>query len=527
MEWKALTLKQDKITDVLYKHPFSISALLVFVVLISTGMQIDNNGVCCAIMVLGYLLVFGYGIYLRQTKKLSDEALITLIFAMGFVLRLGYVLYTGLYSRQHDLGEFIEGKYDLWHSGYLMYVRDNFWIPNVDVRNFGEFYHPPFHYFVSAVFLRIVGIFLPKGTQYYETLQAVSMLWTHFTLIMIYKTVVETGIKKESRVTAALIIAAFPCFTQMSASINNDILSILLFFTGFYFGLRWFKEGTWKNIIFAALAVGFGMMTKLSVGMIAFPVGFLFIVKLIKDLMNKEDKKARKKSFLQLVVFGVICAPLGLWFQVRNFIKFRVPLTYVLRSDNIYQDVSKYTPVQRIFGFYGFPIEDFFINLGSDGEQDYNIFIAQVKTALFDAENCRDDFAMSMAGYALLLVFLILIVISVIGFIYTVITIKKRKSLWEEMSMIVLAVVQTASVISFSLQFPHICSQNFRYSTPFLLCGTVFLLRAGDIKIPGTKDGASAKFIKGLTVAFMIFAILFYTILWTYVKGEVTVIEPA
>ena len=523
-----MTLKQDKITDVLYKHPFGITALLVFVVLISTGMQINNNGVCCAIMLLGFLLVTGYGIYLRQTKKLTDEALITLIFALGFVLRLGYVLYTGLYTRQHDIGEFVEGKYNLWHSGYLLYVRDHFWVPKVDVRNFGEFYHPPFHYFVSAIFLKIVGIFIPKGTQnYYETLQALSMLWTHFTLIMIYKTVVQIGIRKESRVTAALIIAAFPSFTQMSASINNDILSILLFFTGFYFGIKWFQEGTWKNIIFAGLAVGFGMMTKLSVGIIAFPVGFLFIVKLIRDFRNKEDKKAGKKSFLQLVLFGVICAPLGLWFQVRNFILFRVPFTYVLRSDNIYQDVSKYTPVQRIFGFYGFPIEDFFINLGSDGEQDYNIFIDQVKTALFDAENCRDDFAMSMAGYALLIVFLILIVISVFGFIYTVFTLKKRKSLWEDMSMIVLAVVQTASVISFSLQFPHICSQNFRYSTPFLLCGTVFLLRAGDIKIPGTKDGSTSKFIKGLAVAFLIFAILFYTILWTYVKGEVTVVAPA
>lgn len=521
-----MDLKQDKVTGVLCKHPFIISALLVFVVLISTGMQIDNNGVCCAIMILGYLLVLGYGIYLRQTKKLSDEAMITLIFALGFVLRLGYVLYTGLYTRQHDLGEFVEGKYNLWHSGYLLYVRDNFWVPNVDVRKFGEFYHPPFHYFVSAVFLKIAGLILPKGTtRYYETLQAISMLWTHFTLIMVYKTIVQAGIKKESRVTAALIVAAFPCFTQMSASINNDILSILLFFTGFYFGLKWFKEGTWKNIIFAALAVGFGMMTKLSVGMIAFPVGFLFIVKLIKDLRNKEDKKGGK-TFLQLCTFGVICAPLGLWFQVRNFIMYRVPFTYVLRSDNIYQDVSKYTPFQRIFGFYGFPIEDYYINLGSDGEQDYNIFIAQVKTALFDAENCRDDFTMSMAGYALLLVFLILIVISVIGFVYTLLTLKKRKSLWEDLSMAVLAVVQTASVVSFSLQFPHICSQNFRYSTPFLLCGTIFLLRAGEIKIPGTKDGATAKFIRGLAVAFMIFAVLFYTILWTYVKGEVTVVAP-
>lgn len=519
-----MTLKQDKITDVLYKHPFCITALLVFVVLIGTGMQIGSNVACCVLMVSGYLLVTGYGIYLKQTEKLTDEALITLIFALGFVMRLGYTLYTGLYDRQCDLGVFTEGNYNTWHAGYILYVRDHMRIPGVDVRGLGEFYHPPFHYFVSAVFLKITDLFLPKGTHHYEALQALSMLWTQWALIMAYKVVKLAGVKKEHLPSAALIVTAFPALTQMSASINNDILSVMLYFTGFYFGLRWFKEGGWKNIICAALAVGCGMMTKLSVGMIAFPVGFLFIVKLIRDLMNKQDKKAAKRFFLQLIVFGMICAPLGLWFQVMNYIKFKVPLTYVLRADNPYQDLTKYTPVQRIFGFYGFPIEDFFMNLGSDGEQDYNIFIAQVKTALFGGTNCRDDLVMSMAGYALLIVFLILIALSVAGFIYAVITLKKRKSIWEDLAMAVLAVSQTISVISFSLQYPHICSQDFRYSTPFILCGTFFLLRAGEIKIPGTKDGASAKFIRGLATAFMIFAILFYTILWTYVKGEVTVV---
>ena len=314
-----MTIKQDKVTTAVYNHPFIITALLVLVVLISTGMQIDNNAVCCVLMVLGYLLVIGYGFYLKQAKKLSDEALITLIFALGFFMRLGYTLYTGLYVRQCDLGEFTEGSYNSWHSGYILYVRDHLWIPDINVAGRGEFYHPPFHYFVSAVFLRITDLFLPKGTHHYEALQALSMLWTQWALIMAFKVVKQAGVKKEHLPSAAMVVSAFPALTLMSASINNDILSILLYFTAFYFGLKWFKEGGWKNIIFAALAVGFGMMTKLSVGMIAFPVGFLFVVRLIKDL---KEKKAGK-TFIQLVVFGVICAPLGLWFQIRNYIKFR------------------------------------------------------------------------------------------------------------------------------------------------------------------------------------------------------------
>ena len=520
-----MSLKQDKVTGVLSSHPFIITALLVLVVLIATGMQINSNAACCAIMICGYLLVAGYGIYLKKTKKLSDEAVIVLIFALGFILRLGYTLYTDLYTRQNDLGIFSEEEYNTWHSGYIMFVRNNLKIPDMDVRGMGEFYHPPFHYFVSALFLKAVDLFLPKGTHNYEALQAVSMLWTQYTVIMIYKVIKLIGIKKESCVTAECIVSAFPVFTLMSASINNDILSILLFFTGFYFGLKWYKEGSYKNVILAALAVGFGMMTKLSTGMIAFPVGFLFIVKLIRDLMNKNDKKAGLKSFLQLCVFGVICAPLGLWYQVRNYLKFGVPFTYVLRSSNVYQDISRFTPVQRLFDFYGFPIEDYYINLGSDGEQDYNIFISQVKMALFGEENYRDDLLMSMAGYALLIVFLILIAISLIGLVYTVITIKKRNSVWEELSMIVLFAAQTISVISFSIEYPHICSMNFRYSTPFILCGALFLIRAGDIKIPGTREGLSSKLTKYLTAAFLILSILFYTILWTYVKGEVVVVD--
>ena len=108
-----MSLRNDKVTGVLAKHPFLITVLLVLVVLITTGMQIGNNIAVCCIMVSGYLLIAGYGIYLRNAKKLTDESLVVLIFAAGFVLRLGYVLYTGIYVRQNDIGVFREGEYNM------------------------------------------------------------------------------------------------------------------------------------------------------------------------------------------------------------------------------------------------------------------------------------------------------------------------------------------------------------------------------------------------------------------------------
>ena len=424
--------------------------------------------------------------------------------------------------RQNDAGIFEEGNYNYFHSGYILYIRDHLALPAGDVRQMGEYYHPPFHHFVCAVFLKIYELFLPKGTHNYESLQALSLLWANLSAIVLFKDIRLIGIKQESCPIVAALIAAAPVYTLLSGSINNDNLSVLLMFTAIYFGLKWYKEGGFKNIILSALATGFGMMTKLAVGLIAFSLGFLFIVKLIKDL---KGRKEGLKTFLNLVVFGVISVPLGLWFEIRNYLNYKVPITYVLLSDNVYQDVSRFTPMQRIFGFYGFPIEDYYINLGSDGQQDYNIFITLIKTGLFGEENCRDDFTMSITGYILLLVFLVVIAVTVAGMIYTILTLKKRDSFWEDISMVIMAVSQIVSIISFALKYPHICSINFRFAMPLALCGAVFFARISGIKLKGSNKDLITKITGVIAAAFFILAILFYTILWTYVKGEVTVVD--
>ena len=516
------SLKQDKITGVLYKHPFSVTAFLVLVVLIATGMQLKSGAAACVVQVCGYLLIIGYGIYLKQTKRLTPEALIVLIFAMGFVLRLGYVLYTDIATRQNDAGIFEEGNYNYFHSGYILYIRDHLALPAGDVSKMGEYYHPPFHHIVCAAFLKIYELFLPKGKHNYESLQALSLLWANFSVIVLYKDIKLIGINRESCPIVAALISAAPICTILSGSINNDNLSVLLMFTAIYFGLKWFKEGGIRNIVLSALATGFGMMTKLAVGLIAFSLGFLFIVKLIKDIRGRKEGL---RTFLNLVVFGVICAPLGLWFEIRNYLNYKVPVTYVLLSDNIYQDVSRYTPAQRLFGFYGFPIEDYYINLGSDGQQDYNIFITLIKTGLFGEENCRDDFLMSITGYILLLIFLVVIAVAAAGMIYTVLTLKKRDSFWEDISMVIMCVTQIISLTMFAFKYPHICSIHFRFTMMLALCGAVFFARISGIKLKGSNKDLITKITGVIAAAFFILAIIFYTILWTYVKGEVTVVD--
>ena len=132
---------------------------------------------------------------------------------------------------------------------------------------------------------------------------------------------------------------------------------------------------------------------------------------------------------------------------------------------------------------------------------------------------------MSITGYFLLIVFLIVIAVSVAGFIMSVITIRKRSNIWVELSLIILVASEVFSIISFSLKYPHICSTNFRYCVPILISGVVYYLRIHGIKLKGANKDLVSKIVTVIGVAFFALAILFYTILWTYVKGEVALVE--
>ena len=505
----------------LRRFPVVPAAATAFLMLALTGNRIENGYVAFALMLAGFAVILGLGVALRIKGRLTDEVLILLIFAAGFWIRLCYVLYTDVTARQNDVDDFRDGYTGTIysHADYIIYIRDHLSLPDFDVTKHGQFYHPPFHHFVCAMFLKVYELFLPSGTHNYESLQTLTLLYSEGCVYYTFKSVRQLGIKGKGLVNAALILAAFPTITLLAGSVNNDTLSLMLFMGAFYYGLKWYGEGKTKDVVVSALFTGFGMMTKLSVGLIAFPMGFLFLVRFIKDVKAKNGLK----SFGQLACFGVIAAPLGLWYSIRNLIRYNTPLGYVLKLDIKHMDISRYSVKDRLFGFYGFPIEDFYTNIGSDGEQDYNIFITQVKTMLFGYENCRDDMLMTLTGYFLLLITLTLILTAFGGMVYVVATIRKRGFAFEEVSLLILFVTEVASLIYFALNFPHVCSQDFRYDLPALLTG-VFGIAA----LSGAKraEGLPGKGIRALCGAFFVMSIVYYAILWTYVKGEAVVVEP-
>ena len=81
----ATSLKQDKITGIIYKYPFVITAVIVLAVLITTGMQLNSDIAACVIMAAGYLLITGYGIFLKKSKKLSTIDIVYIAMAAALI----------------------------------------------------------------------------------------------------------------------------------------------------------------------------------------------------------------------------------------------------------------------------------------------------------------------------------------------------------------------------------------------------------------------------------------------------------
>ena len=502
--------KDNPVIRTVREHPYITTAAACIAALIATGGQLASPVALWSVGAGLVLILTAFALILKHRGELSFDAKIVMILAAGFVIRLFFVLYTDIATRQNDVGTFEEGVYNLFHSGYILYIRDNMSLPSIDVTKAGQFYHPPLHHIVCAVFLKIYEVFL-GGRHNYESLQLLTLCYAQISAVITYRILKLFDLTEDVLLPSGVIISFFPEFIRLSGSINNDSLCTMLTFLALYIAFKWYREGKISYLVISALAAGLAMMTKLSAGLIAVPLAVLFIARFIhKDKLG---------TLGHACIYGAIAVPLGLCFQIRNLVMFNVPLGYVLRSDNIYQDISRFSVWERLFGLYPVPIEDFFMNLGSDGEQDYNTTISLIKTAMFGEWNFRDSMAQSLSGYFLLWVFVLLVIAVLAGFIYMLVTLRKRKMAAEELSLAVLFVAELVSYTMFALKYPHICSMNFRYTVPLIICGTYFAAR-----LVSGKD----KFVhayKVASVAFAVLAGLFYILLATYIKGEVTVVD--
>ena len=420
-----------------------------------------NGGLAVCAAVFFYLLAAG---------RLSVKSIILLIFAAGFIMRLSYIITMDAGMIQHDV--YSTGA-NAGHAGYIEYLYENGHLPDFDVRMIDQFYHPPLHHIFAAIWMRIQTLLGMPYQAAYQNIQILTLFYSTCCLIISYKIFRRLGLEKAGLITATAIIAFCPTFYIMSGSINNDILSITFMLGAVLNTLYWYKSRSMKRILCIALCIGLGMITKLSVWMVAPAVGFIFIFVLINDLKNF------RKYLVQYCAFIYVCAPIGLFWAVRNFILWGVPFTYVQKlSERSVQYVGNIPTIARIFDFSLYQFSDvapqFTMYKGAYNE--INPLVAFFKTSMFDEGIAVRRFP-NIAGYNHVL-FWSAVILGISGFcamIYMFIK-KNRKIDTAQKSLIGLLYITILGMYYyFCMDFPHVCTMNVRYGVPLIVIGALSL----------------------------------------------------
>lgn len=412
-----------------------------------------------------------YGLYLRRINKLTTDRLCVLILVCGAVLRLMYISYTDEFIRQHDLGRFYEEKNN-YHSGYMLYLLENLHLPDFDPRDRWQFYHPPLHHIICA---SVLGLLKALGIDHISkgpgVLQWLTASYSVLFCVFASKTMKLLGIKDKALSLATAVVTFHPTLIILAGSLNNDMLSALFSMLAVYFTVRWQKNRKWYDILGIAFSVGLGMMTKLTVGLLAPAIAVLFLIVLIKKRMEW------KTLVPQFVLFGAVCIPLGMFWPVRNLIKFGVPFNYVPGlSENSGQYID--TPVvKRLFDYsihqFSSPFTQWEWN--GDSYNEYNPVIALLKNAMFDEDPFFSK-SLTLQSFCTAL-FFAGAVVAVLSVLALIVMWSKHVKLDVELKLLltIIYAVIFGNYIIFCINYPQVCTENMRYCVPLIFAGSAAL----------------------------------------------------
>lgn len=482
-----------------------------------------------AVMILSVLIV------LIIMRKITARDVVLLIMVLSFWTRLTVVLYTPItHMYQHDMG-FFDGNFYGTHDNYILYTLTNWKLIDSDIRELGQFYQPPLHYFLAALAIKVNSLIFPSQAENYEVIKIIPLFCSTASGLLIYKMIRYFKISGPGVIFTMCLTMFLPEFLILSASVNNDAVSVFFSFLAFYYALLWYRSPKFRYIMLAGIGIGLSMMGKLSGGLIAIPVALIFLAKFLYQLIPsariKEEGYGRENIRIphiigQFLAFAAVTFPLGLWFPVRNLIRWGVPVNYV-NTFNIssVQDVSGYSLVERILlPAKGLPADVPFLVFNED-IKDYQMFLALSKSALFDEKMFQQSQFFMTTGSLMLLLFEIIAVVSVIClFVFLIVDIRRGTYRYEACAMMVLFITEMASFISFCLNYKAVCSQNMRYVVPIVIPLAYMLARGiSALNRRKSREGLAGLLIKislyvicTLVALFSLLSLIFYGSYWLY-----------
>ena len=449
-------------------------------------------GICLALC-----LVF-FGVLLLTKKQDKIESLIAFLLLCGVVMRIGYMLYTNILLRGHDISNFDQ-------KGHLDYVYLLFSTGRLPATNESQFYHPPLQHILEAIVVKIYSFIRPgdEPIALFEAAKIVPCFASCATLFVCQSICRVLKLPRRAIALALAVVAFQPTFYLFSSSINNDALMLFFYLLAVLYTIRWYYEPSMKQILLLALAIGCGMMTKISAATVAFFTGLVFLTVLIR----KWKEHTVKPLAGQFAAFLGISLPLGLWYPVRNWVKFGQPLNYVL-DINIPQ---LYCGDKSIWErFFTLPIGQLFDPLYCKPFGDYRLWLYTIKCSVF-GEYSFDQH--EWLAKLLIAANIILILLSLMAMLVILFSGKKQSPMIR-FGLFILWLIQIGFFILFNVRYPYGCTMDFRYIVPTMVIGVIYLgLLLDRWKQKGNASTKILSIVCTVFVAlFCVASILFYTI---------------
>lgn len=447
--------------------PYLITFIVMWVLYLyfySKGL-INYEGAICLWMRTVLLTLVLYGVYLAREGRLTLDKVIALCIVGGFAMRIGYAFYTPYYVREHDLGKVSSDQFG--HAAYICNFYENNSLPG-SYR--WQFYHPPFFYFVASLFMRFFGWLHREADlpTVFEVSKLVSCFASCSIVLMVHSLCNELKCKRGMTCIIVAIMAFQPNFYLLAGRVNNDSTSCALLVFSFLMLVKWFHSRRFSQLMAMAAGIGFGMMAKLNVGIMAFVAGPVMLYVFWQAVRDKKWKEL----VAQYAAFLSVCAPLGLWYSVRNYVLFDMPFGYVLNIDkNGINEVLYRGHLSFAKRFLFCPWGEFQSSIYCDPTKDYNIPSYLVRCSLFGEFSFQN---VDMAALLLLYTNIILIILSVIA-MAAVIWKGSRFTPMLRYGCGLLWLAIMASYVVFNIKYPDSCTMDFRYIAPVVISGAVYL----------------------------------------------------
>lgn len=442
----------------------AITIILSYLLFHGLGLDIHIRLIQLLILTFSSSLTIYY-FFQYQQEALKRPELIQLIILLGFIMRIGYTLYTGCTTRPHDIGDLTPDGYG--HGAYILKLLLYKQLPE---SNFIQFYHPPFFHLLGALVSGLVNKIL--GFNDYFSLVDAAKLVSCFAscaiLLLCDALCEEVHLKYSSKVLVLLLLAFFPSFILVSGRVNQDALITFFMFCALLYTYRWYHTPSYKNTILLAFLFGFGMMTKTSMAVVALFTALIMCAVLFQSLLQHDFKNSRA-LILKLGCFGIISLPLGLWYPIRNYILFKQPLNYVLRipenmrifcgNKSFFQRFIKIDFTNLVATPFAYPWGDF----------NYPVYI--MKSSVFG------EFVLDVPLWIstiLLFLNIILIICSLWAF-YCLLQSKKLLMSSIAVGTISIWLLVLTSHIYFNIAYPYGCTMDFRYMLLTLITGALFM----------------------------------------------------